>query len=129
MQAVLNRRAFVRCVGCGAELAGARRSRRSSLDAQADVADRRAVHQVGGMGKALAFGVDDEVDAALAPQGDVRRLVLRGLAEAEGVEQRTEFGSFRLVGVDFKEVDRKSVGLGTSVSERVGLGGGMVMKK
>ena len=51
-------------------------------------ADRRAVHEVEGMGEALLLAVDHEVDVALAPSRHRLGAVLAGAAEAEARQQR-----------------------------------------
>ena len=65
--------------GLGAERGGALDGGGGVLDAEADVADADAVGQVGGVGEALALGVDDEIDAALAVEGHVLGDVAAGL--------------------------------------------------
>ena len=68
--------------GLGAEGGGALDGGGGVLDPEADVADADAVGEVGGMGEALALGVDDEVDAALAVEGHVLGDVAAGLARS-----------------------------------------------
>ena len=99
----------------GAEGGGALDGGGGVLDAQADVADADAVREVGRVGEALALGVDDEVDAALAVEGHVLRDVAAGLAEAHAVEEADERGRGLRGGGELDELD---AGDGDAVGHR-----------
>ena len=76
------------------------------LDAECDRADRRAVQAREALGERIGFGVDDEVDAALAVQRDVFVAVTRDGRETHLLEQFAErlgvrcgvFDEFKAVG-------------------------------
>src|SRR5215213_11145098 len=87
------------------QLHGALDRRRGVGDPQRDRADRRAMGDVEGMGEAFLLAVDDDVDVALAPAGDVLRLVLARLGEAEPGEQRLEIRGGGLVHRELDELD------------------------
>ena len=61
--------------------------RRGVVDLEADGANRRAVSDVEGMGKAFLLGVDDQIDVALVPARDRFGLVPSGAAKAEPLER------------------------------------------
>ena len=91
--------------GLGAEGGGALDGGGGVPDAEADVADADAVGQVGGVGEALALGVDDEVDAALAVEGHVLGDVAAGLGEAHAVEEAHQRGRGLGRGRELDELD------------------------
>ena len=69
-----------------------------------------AVHDIGGMGKAVVTGVDDHVDAAISalpPNRHVAILVPSRQREAQGREKRRQFLAFLLVGREFDEFDAR----------------------
>ena len=82
-----------------------RHRRRRVVHLQRDGADRRAVGDVEGMGEALLVGVDDEVDAALAPAVDRLGLVLPRLGEAEAAQDALELLGRPLVHGELDELD------------------------
>src|SRR5829696_1060814 len=87
---------------------GALVRRRGVGDPQRDRADRRAMGDVEGMGEAFLLAVDDDVDVALAPAGDVLRLVLARLGEAEPGEQLLEIRGRGLVHRELDELDARA---------------------
>ena len=100
---------------CGSERAGALDGGGGVLDAQADVADADAVAEEGGMGKAHGLGVDHEVYAALAVDGDVLGDMAAGLAEPHAVKEAHKLGGRLSSGGEFDELDardRDAVGHG-----------------
>lgn len=68
------------------------------------------MHDIGGMGKSLLFGIDDKIDIALPPPGNLLGPVLPGLREAKRGEQRREAGGGVVVHGELQEFDIQATG-------------------
>ena len=74
----------------GAELDGPGVGPARILDAKRHGAHRGAVHPGEGLGEAVGLGIDDEIDIALAIEGDILGTMPGEGAEAEALEKRAE---------------------------------------
>ena len=80
------------------------------LDREAERTDRRAVHQVEGMGEALLLAVDHQVDVALRPARHRLGAVLPRPPEAQPGQQGLESRRVLVVGREFDEAHALGMG-------------------
>ena len=73
--------------GLGAQRAGPLDGGGGILDLQTDVADRGAMHQIGGMSEAFRLHIDDDVDVALSVQLNILGDVPTAAPEAQFAQQ------------------------------------------
>ncbi|MCY1514163.1 hypothetical protein D9M68_486920 [compost metagenome] len=92
-------------IGLALELAGALQGAGAVLDPQRRGAERRAVGLEIAMGEGIGFGIEDDIDVALAQQAHVLGAVLAGAGEAQALQPAGELGALGLVHGEFEELD------------------------
>ena len=72
---------------------------------QRHVTDRGTMHGVSGMGEALRFRVDQDIDAKLPPKRHFLVDMLRHLNKTQGLKQSFQYPGFLFVGGELDEFD------------------------